>query len=71
MTYFCPRGEINGVKGQIWGGRFGTLNESLGYHIYRVDTQVKKQGAARHRSELAASSPQAFCELAASNSKYC
>ena len=25
------RGEINGVNGQIWDGRFGTLNEGEGY----------------------------------------
>ena len=27
---FLPRGEINGVKGQIWDGRYGTLNEGVG-----------------------------------------
>ena len=28
---FCPRGEINGVKCQIWGWHFETLNECLGW----------------------------------------
>ena len=27
---FCPRGQINCVKGQIWDGRYGTLNEGIG-----------------------------------------